>query len=292
MTSTTILYPKISVVTPTFNRAQYLEQTILSVLDQNYPNLEYIIIDGGSTDGSADIIRKYENRLKYWISEPDDGMYFALQKGFKKATGEIMAWINSDDIYHKGAFHSVAEIFSNLTDVEWITGIPTLFNSDGLCVKVNDIQYWSNRRIYSGDYRWIQQENVFWKRSLWIKAGSQLELKYKLACDFALWNRFFQHAQLYSVQTSFGGFRLHGQQLSINHSSQYESEASHIFSNSRINGPRLMIGRLLYTLMNKTKPKKNFILSFTRILANLVLKRVNKYPPVIYYDFLDLRWKK
>ncbi len=93
-------YPKISIVTPSFNHAQFLEETILSVITQNYPNLEYVIIDGGSTDGSVDIIKKYEKHLTYWVSEPDNGHGDALNKGFAKSTGEIMAWINSDDKYY------------------------------------------------------------------------------------------------------------------------------------------------------------------------------------------------
>ena len=97
-------YPKISIVTPNYNGVKYLEQTIVSVLNQNYPNLEYIIIDGGSTDGSVEIIKKYESKLSYWVSEPDMGLYHAIQKGFEKSTGEIMAWINSDDMYVKGSF--------------------------------------------------------------------------------------------------------------------------------------------------------------------------------------------
>lgn len=107
-------YPKITIVTPTFNRVHYLEDTILSVLNQNYPNLEYIIIDGGSTDGSIDIIKKYESYLAYWISEPDEGFYHAIQKGFNKSKGDIMAWLNSDDKYHPGALKIVSEVFSDL----------------------------------------------------------------------------------------------------------------------------------------------------------------------------------
>ncbi len=106
-------YPKISIVTPNLNQGKFLEETILSVLDQKYPNLEYIIIDGGSTDNSIDIIKKYEKNLFYWTSEKDNGMYEAIQKGFEKATGDIMAWINSDDLYHRNVFFVVAEIFSN-----------------------------------------------------------------------------------------------------------------------------------------------------------------------------------
>jgi glycosyltransferase involved in cell wall biosynthesis len=103
--------PKISIITPNYNGGEYLEETIQSILTQNYPNLEYIIIDGGSTDNSVEIIKKYEDQLSFWVSEPDKGLYDAIQKGFDKSSGEIMAWLNSDDLYHKNAFFTVVEIF-------------------------------------------------------------------------------------------------------------------------------------------------------------------------------------
>ena len=104
-------YPKFTIVTPNYNGDKFLEQTILSVINQNYPNLEYIIIDGGSNDSSIEIIKKYENYLTYWISEPDNGMYEAIQKGFDKSTGEIMAWVNSDDMSHNNSFFTVHKQF-------------------------------------------------------------------------------------------------------------------------------------------------------------------------------------
>ena len=112
--------PRISIITPNYNQEDFLEQTILSVIGQNYPNLEYIIIDGGSTDGSVEIIKKYEKHLSHWVSEPDSGLYHALQKGFSRSTGEIMGWINSDDILHRKSLFVLAEVFSTNDEIDWL----------------------------------------------------------------------------------------------------------------------------------------------------------------------------
>src|SRR5215470_7311361 len=109
--------PRISIVTPSFNQARFLEATIRSVLDQRYDNLEYIVVDGGSTDGSVEIIKRYADRLAFWCSEADGGHGNALNKGLRRATGEIMAWLNSDDIYWPWTLAAVAEIFEAHPDV-------------------------------------------------------------------------------------------------------------------------------------------------------------------------------
>jgi len=220
-------FPKISIVTTNFNGAEFLERTILSVLDQDYPNLEYIVIDGGSTDGSVEIIKKYESRLHYWTSERDKGMYDALQKGFFRSSGEIMAWINSDDLYYKNAFYRVAEIFIDYPQIRWLTGVPTAIDEkDNVMVpKFDDYPMWSKMRFYSGDYKWIQQESTFWRRDLWMKNGSSLNTKLRLGADFHLWLSFFKYEKLYVAPILIGGFRMRrsGQQ-SIDNKRGYINE--------------------------------------------------------------------
>lgn len=218
-------YPKISIVTPNFNQAGYLEETIQSVLSQNYPNIEYIIVDGGSTDGSVDIIRKYERQLAWWVSEPDNGLYDALQKGFGRATGEILGWLNSDDKHHPSCLSVVSEIFETFKEVNWITGSPTCFDEKGRTVVVAETKRWSKYNFYLFDYMWVQQESTFWRKSLWDRAGAGLNTDIKFAADFELWLRFFRYEKLFTVATLLGGFRFRSsQQLSFLHRDKYIKE--------------------------------------------------------------------
>lgn len=226
-------YPKISIITPNYNQGQYLEQTILSVLNQGYPNLEYIIIDGGSTDGSVEIIKKYSDKLAYWVSEPDKGMYEAIQKGFDKSTGEIMAWINSDDMYHSGAFFMVADIFSSFSFIEWLTGAPTTFDEKGRTVDVNTHSEYSKYYFYLDQFKWIQQESTFWRRNLWERAGGRLNLRLKYAGDFALWISFFYYAKLYYTNALLGGFRQRScNQLSLDYFDKYIAEVNSVIADN------------------------------------------------------------
>src|SRR6266498_4541205 len=124
-------YPRISIVTPSFNQGQYLEKTILSVLEQNYPDVEYIIIDGGSTDSSVEIIEKYEKYLAYWVSEPDHGQAHAINKGLQRATGDLLAWLNSDDFYMPGALHHFAKEAIARPEDSVFVGIGHFVNEQG-----------------------------------------------------------------------------------------------------------------------------------------------------------------
>jgi glycosyltransferase involved in cell wall biosynthesis len=223
--------PRITIVTPSFNKRAYIEETIDSVLSQGYPNLEYIIIDGGSTDGSVEIIRKHERWLAYWVSEKDRGQYHAINKGFARSTGEIMAWINADDVYCPWALHTAASIFSDLPLVEWLTTLTLLGmdQSHRTTFAVSSPGYaknWffrglnlANRPAFK---QWIQQESTFWRRSLWQKAGAFVDESFHLAGDFELWARFWQHSEFAGTATPLGIFRIHGDQKTAELSKYYQ----------------------------------------------------------------------
>lgn len=226
--------PSISIVTPSYNQGQYLEETICSVIDQGYPNLEYLVIDGGSDDNSVDVLRRYDDRITYWVSEPDEGMYDAINKGFSQSTGEIMAWINSDDIYTPWAFKSVANIFASLPQVQWITTcFPITWGEDGQPLTTYVPGYtrdgfFNGENLSRGSFfrtKFIQQESTFWRRTLWDRAGGFMDTSYSLAGDFELWARFYKYTDLYGVMAPLGGFRVHSQQKTASAREVYIEQA-------------------------------------------------------------------
>lgn len=220
-------YPKITVVTPNYNQGEFLERTILSVLDQNYSNLEYIIIDGGSSDNSVSTIKKYQEKLHYWVSEPDNGMYDAINKGFLRSTGAIMCWINSDDVLWEGSLQYVANKFTANRKVHWLQGLPSVINEKGELILQRE-QVFSPWFFYLKEHRkqfsFIQQESTFWSRQLWDKAGGELSLHYALASDFDLWMRFFNFETMYCTKRQLAAFRKREGQLS-NDQNRYLKEA-------------------------------------------------------------------
>lgn len=220
--------PKISIITPNLNQGKFLEATIRSVIFQKYPNLEYIIIDGGSTDGSIDIIKKYEKYISLWICERDKGMYDALNKGFRLSTGQIMGWINSDDQLMPDSLNTLARLFSDMPEVNWIQGLNSFIDLEGKVIKMQYPKKFSLERFLLKDFHWIMQESTFWRRNLWEAAGSRIDSNLKLAGDFELWFRFSQFEKLYNVSVPIGAWRKRDGQLSGTQMGHYLEEAHNV----------------------------------------------------------------
>lgn len=214
-----ISLPKISIVTPSLNQAEFIEQTIASVLGQGYPNLEYIIVDGGSTDGSVGLIRKYEKYLAYWVSEKDAGQSNAINKGLSHATGDIIAYINSDDYYLDGVFDRVANAYLNNPSVDLLYGRCRIVDKSGEKVdeRVGSIgrydeildlwNVWWKRRNF------VQPE-VFWTRRIGEKVGSFRE-DLHLVMDYDYWLRIFSAGGTAGfVDAELAAFRLQPNQKS------------------------------------------------------------------------------
>jgi glycosyltransferase involved in cell wall biosynthesis len=178
--------PLVSIITPSFNQVQFLEYTIQSVLQQDYPNLEYIVVDGDSTDGSPDVIERYQDQLAWWVSEPDLGQADAINKGFRKSSGEIIAWLNSDDLYLPGAISSAVELFQNNPDAGVIYGDAVSADADGRLLNELRFSSWDTEDFLQ--FKIICQPAVFMKRSFVEKVG-YLDPSYHFFLDHQLWIR-------------------------------------------------------------------------------------------------------
>lgn len=179
-------YPKISIVTPSYNQGEFLERTILSVLDQGYPNLEYIIIDGQSSDQSVEIIKKYEKHLAYWVSEEDRGQSHAINKGFGHASGELFGWLNSDDWYSSGALQAVAEAARLNPSASVIVGAGDMVDEEGNLVRYVKPDAITRESLYGWLHSYFWQPSCFFSKDAWIQCGP-LDEELQYAMDLDLW---------------------------------------------------------------------------------------------------------
>ena len=201
-------WPKVSVITPSLNQGKFIEETIRSVLLQGYPNLEYIVIDGGSTDGSIEIIKKYEPWLTYWVSEPDQGQCYAINKGFDKSTGEIMAWLNSDDTYISNAIASVARYFMDHPESDMLYGEAWYMDEGGHRLQPCRYTREAIPRQYLLNVDPIVQPATFWRQSLWSAIG-QLDPSLRWGFDWEFFIRAYLETELHYIPEFLANYRLY-----------------------------------------------------------------------------------
>lgn len=282
-------YPKISIVTHCYNRENYIAETIESVISQNYPNLEYIVIDDGSTDKSWDIIQKYRSKLSTIRLEGQrDNAVPALNIGLAKASGEIMTWLNAKNILLPKSLFLIAEIFSSFSEVEWLTGLASTINEQGSVVRI--LPRRKNKYDYLiGNWRVIQQESTFWRKSLWEKAGGKLDENFNLIFDTELWTRFFKYASIYHLDTIVGAYRKIPDAQSIKNKDVLEPHAH----------------RAILNLENAVSEKELSLVTWYKVL-HACRKAVRNIPDAMYikipflknfyhlgivYIFEDQKWR-
>ena len=199
--------PIVSIITPSFNQARYLEATIQSVLSQDYPRIEYMLVDGGSNDGTADIIKKYESKLAGWVSEKDKGQTDAINKGFARANGEILAWVNSDDTYEPGAVSAAVSYLRKHPEVGMVYGDCNFINESGQVIgKFGSAQ--TSYHLLRQGYSHIPQQTMFFRAELWKQAGP-LDPSFYFAMDYDLWTRIAARSEIRYVPQTWANFRLH-----------------------------------------------------------------------------------
>jgi glycosyltransferase involved in cell wall biosynthesis len=199
--------PLVSIITPTFNHARFIEAAIRSVLEQDYRNIEYIVVDGGSTDGSVEIIQRYADRLAWWVSEPDRGQTDAINKGFARARGSILAWLNSDDTYEPGAVTEAVEFLLNQPEVGMVYGDANFINENGRVTGRFPAAQTDYTRLRRG-YVHIPQQAAFFRAALWQQVGP-LDPSFFFAMDYDLWVRLARLAPLVYLPRTWANFRLH-----------------------------------------------------------------------------------
>jgi glycosyltransferase involved in cell wall biosynthesis len=218
-------YPLFSVVTPSYNQAQYLEKTIDSILSQGYPNLEYIIVDGGSKDGSVDIIRKYEKHLAWWVSEPDKGQAEAVNKGFARCTGTFLGWLNSDDLFEPGALLIAAEALLKHPVAGMVFGDVRSIDADGNTFNIMHFNSWGLEDLMC--FKVIGQPGVFMRRAVQQQVG-YLDASYHYLLDHHFWLLMLKMAPMVYIPKVLAAARFHPLAKNMSKHAYYQEDAYRI----------------------------------------------------------------
>lgn len=213
-TSTMSPLPRMSVVLPTFNGAAWLDETLRNIRAQDYPDLELIVVDGGSTDGTVDIIRRHEDAIAWWVSEPDRGQCHAINKGFARATGTLHYWANSDDLLEPGALRLAASLLDDPSRPQWLVGAARLIDGRGRQFGLRTVPKVDDTTFLLWALRWIPTQSVFWNAAMWQAAGPfDEDIHYVM--DLALWERMYRVSPAIVTDRVLGWYRLHDTSKSL-----------------------------------------------------------------------------
>jgi glycosyltransferase involved in cell wall biosynthesis len=283
--------PTVSVVTPSFNSEAYIGRTIESIRRQGHAKLEHVLMDGGSTDGTMEVVARYGGHFAHVESAPDKGMYDAIHRGFARTTGEIMTWLNSDDEWLPGTLATVVRLFREFPEVEWITsGFPCAIDDESATIATARLSGFSRRGIDRGENLagcgwpadgFIQQESTFWRRSLWERAGARLDTSLQFAGDYELWSRFIRHAPLWQVEVPLGLFRRRAGQKTAVAFARYTEEARGVFERDGGRAPT-RLGAMLRVGLRRHLPPE-----FKRRLGRWKLLERR---PFLLYDWSRAQW--
>ena len=258
-----------SIVTCSYQQGRYLEATIRSVLDQKYANLEYIVFDGGSSDESVEILRRYDDAITYWRSASDAGQTDALASGFDRATGELMGWLCSDDLLLRGALQVVADFFAEHPHVEAVYGDAIWIDGKGELIRQKrEIPF--SQFLMRFDHNYVPQPSMFWRRSVFERVGG-LNPRFDLAMDADLWDRFAQSTRIAHIDKFLSCMRYYPEQKTRALRSVGEVETMEIASRSRL-------GRVM-----PLRSTLHYAARVTRLLVKLVTGR---YVPAVPADIL------
>jgi glycosyltransferase involved in cell wall biosynthesis len=276
-------YPKISVIIHCFNRENFIEETLDSVIKQNYPNVELIVIDDNSTDKSWDIIQRYKDKISYMekLGGKRDAPVYALNVGFSHSTGEIMCWLNTKNILLHRSLFVVADIFSKIKQIKWLTGLGSMIDNNGNILRVRLFR----KNIYdyaNGKWETIQQESTFWRRELWEETGGTMDMKYPWSFDAVLWAKFFKKTELYHVNTTLGAYRQNAESTSILKKKEFfEITAGVIADFKKTLSGKLIFYSRLYKIFRLLKPLLGSIPDST--IAKIPLLKKYTYSCVSYH---------
>lgn len=297
---------KFLIVTPSLNRIDFLDATIASVVSQAGDfEIEYIVQDGGSNHPVIELLKNWKQRIdsgdfkppckklvfRYFV-EADENMYEAINKGFAVGSGDVMAWLNTDDAYLPHAFATVQEIFSRYKDTDWLIGTSTCINSAGAVTSVNPrnlgiSRYFVQRGYYRADipfFDWLPQESIFWRASLWKKAGP-LSTQYRLVSDFKLWQSFAKHTTPTKCESLLGAFRYHEKQM---------TNAPDAYPNELGEAPVIPFGLRFLCALSWLTPRLSRLLACLPLkrlfLACLGLKKEQITGEVVHWDFEGQKW--